>query len=746
MCGVFRGPENSHPDHQSDHDHGQGKQAELIFRCHAMKIGKKRSNFALLTKAKSMKPTILCLISLLFVSLSCFSQDDQTDSTKTLGEVTVKAYEQNRKLIEVAAPISFTGQSQLKRFGNTSILPAINITPGVRMEERSPGSYRLNIRGSSLRSPFGVRDVKIYLNEIPLTDPSGNTYLNQLSFYNFNSIEIIKGPASSLYGAGTGGAMLIHTLPVNWQQGISLDYFTGSFNTNGININVKAGDTDHKNSFNYSHLKSDGYRVQTRMRKDIASWETELKASERQTLHAFISYSDFFYQTPGALTLTQYNADPRQARPQAGTQPSAVQNKAAIYQKIFIAGFSDEFRFNENWQNTTAVYGSYTDFTNPGIRVYEFRKEPHFGGRSVFTFKKQLHETSLQLNFGTEAQKGFFNTKDFGNKQGTADSLQLDNNINLWQYMVFVQADIRFKHGWIVTAGVSFNKSSVLFINLLSRPSTTQKRSFENKLPPHLALLKMITKNISVYGSMARGFSTPTVSEMLRSDGLFGTTLQPQDGIDYEIGARGNLFHGRLYFDVNGFLFHLKNTIVQRIDTAGVFYYVNAGSTKQNGIESLVSYELSASPRHFISSAKIWISYANHNFHYQSFKQVNTDFSGKKLPGVPRQTVIAGADISTRIGIYCNATYNYSDPVALNDANSAFATSYNLLGARLGFRKIFNRKFKVEIFTGADNLFDTKYSLGNDINAAAGRYFNAAPGRNYFVGIALQYLNGLKKS
>ncbi len=75
----------------------------------------------------------------------------------------VKAYEQNRKLIEVAAPVSLTGQEQLNRFSNMNILPALNITPGVSMEERSPSSYRLNIRGSSLRSPFGVRDVKIYL-------------------------------------------------------------------------------------------------------------------------------------------------------------------------------------------------------------------------------------------------------------------------------------------------------------------------------------------------------------------------------------------------------------------------------------------------------------------------------------------------------------------------------------------------------------------------------------------------------
>jgi iron complex outermembrane receptor protein len=682
----------------------------------------------------------IIFIFFLFIDCSVSAQTTTKDSAQLLENVIVKAYEQNRSLIDVAAPISVTSQEQLNRFGNISILPALNITPGVSMEERSPGSYRLNIRGSSLRSPFGVRDVKIYLNDIPLTDPTGNTYLNQLSFYNFNSIEIIKGPASSLYGAGIGGAMLIHTLPNgNWQPGISLAYTTGSFNTNSVNANVRTGSDNYKNSFNYSHQTSDGYRQQEKMQRDIATWESELKVTDKQTLHAYMSYSDLYYQTPGGLNLAQYNADPKQARPGTNSQPGAIQNKAAIYQKTFLTGFSNEYQLNSDWHNTTSLYGSYTDFTNPGIRVYEYRKEPHFGGRSVFEYKKKTDKITFQLDVGMEAQKGFFNTRDYGNKLGVADSLLSDDNLNNWQYMFFAQGNFELPHAWTITAGGSMNKSSIQDVNLVSRPSTSQRRIFKNQLAPHLAVLKQLKKNISAYVSIARGFSPPTVSEVLRSDGLFGTNLQPEDGMNYEVGIKGTLFSNKFYFDISGFIFDLKNTIVQRIDTNGVYYYVNAGSTKQNGLETFASYQIADMPSHFISSAKVWMSYALHDFHYGNFKQLEADYSKNELPGAAPNVVAAGLDIISKIGCYINITYNYMDKIALNDANSAYASSYHLLGSRLGYKKDFSKKISTEIFVGADNIFNTKYSLGNDINAAAGRYYNAAPGRNYYAGIIFKF-------
>ena len=693
---------------------------------------------------RNIKHLSLFIASLLFSAIA-FAQSPSektvadTSDNKTMQQVIISGYSQNKKLMEVPAAISYLGQQQLNRFNNNSILASVNTTPGVRMEERSPGSYRFNIRGSSLRSPFGVRDVKIYFNEIPLTDPGGNTYLNQLGFYNFQSVEIIKGPAGSMYGAGTGGAVLIRSMPLNWKPGADLSYTTGSFANNNINLNVRLGQAGNQNAVSYSHQTSNGYRVQTNMRRDVASWESLIKVNARQSFHAYMLYADLFYQTPGALTITEYNANPKQARPRAGTSPSAVENKAAIYQKNFTVGLSNEYQFSSNWQNTTSVYGAYTDFTNPGIRVYEKRKEPHFGGRTVFQFKKEIAGNKYQLNAGLEAQKGFFNTKDYSNKLGAVDTLQSDDDINTWLYTIFIQSDISLKSGWTFTAGASLNKSAVTFTRLNKRPVIDQEFTYKSKIAPRIALLKKLTSNISAYASAARGFSNPTTAELLRSNGTLGTSLQPGDGVDYELGIRGTAYNNKLQFDINMFSFQLKNTIVQRIDSAGIFYFTNAGATKQHGIEANLVYEIINQPSSFFSNCKTWISYTNHDFHYKDFKQVNNDFSNKQLPGVAPQTVVAGLDFSSIKGWYSNITYTYSDAIALNDANTDRAGSYNLLGFRIGCRKINIAKFKAEIFAGADNIFDTKYSLGNDINAAAGRYYNTAPGINYFAGIAIKY-------
>ena len=680
-----------------------------------------------------MRKTALCFLGL---SGCLFSNSQQVavDSAQTLSEVVVKAYEQNQSLKKVPAAISQVNKTRLDRFNNTTILPALNTNPGVRMEERSPGSYRMNVRGSTLRSPFGVRNIKVYLDGIPFTDPGGNTYLNQFSFFNFNSLEIIKGPAGSLYGAGTGGAILVNSLPEQMPTQLFANLTFGSYDLAGINIQANLEQKKLRNTFNLSHQQSHGYRDHTSMDRDVFNWQTQIR-SGKETLRFNFLYGDLFYETPGALTKAEYEKNPKASRPAAGIFPSADKAKAAIFQKTWFGGLNNHYKFSDHFENNLVFYGAYSTVKNPTFRNYEARKEPHLGGRTVFTWKPgKTNDTKIV--FGAEAQQGFFNIHTYTNANGKPGTTLTNDDVKNSSWSIFGQADLRLKHDINITAGLSLNRS-VIKIKRLSNPSLPeQKRTYENETAPRLAISKRIFDEFYLYASVAKGFSPPTVAEVLPSTSIISTDLNAEQGINYETGFKSNWLDRKLYVEINVFYYQLKNAIVQRRDASNADYFTNAGSTKQKGIESQASYLLIPKGS-FITNSRIWISHTWNNFTYNDFKQLTNDYSGKKLPSVAKNTVATGADIYTKPGFYLNLTYYYSDPIPLNDANSEFASSYNLLGGRLGWKKDLRKKNKLDLFVGIDNAFNVVYSLGNDINAAGGRYYNAAAGRNFYGGISL---------
>ena len=680
------------------------------------------------------------IILLLLQANFLIAQQATNDSVQILEEVTVKAYEQNRKLMQVPAAIAVISKPQLLRSTNTNILPALNSNPGIRMEERSPGSYRLNIRGSSLRSPFGVRNVKTYYNDIPYTDPGGNTYLNQLGFYNIQSAEIIKGPGSSLYGAGTGGVLLLKTNHATWHPGLSFDFSAGSYGLNNLNTNLRLGTDAFQNTINYLQLSSDGYRDNAELDRKVFTWDLNANLSDKGRITTHFLWGDLFYQTPGALTLAEYTANPRAARPRAGMTPGSIENKAAIYQKIFLAGISFNQKFSEQWQNTTSFYGASTRLLNPTIRNYGRTNEPHTGGRTFFQFTKNYNEqTKLNLVTGVEFQQGISSVRIYSNKSGNPDTLQTDDEINNRVFFAFAQATLELPANWFITAGGSLNAQNLSITRLSTTPVTEQERKYKNEFAPRLAILKQLAKSLSVYASIARGFSPPTTAELLPSSGIIATNLDAEEGINYEAGVRGTFGNGKFYFDVNAFRFGLKNTIVQRRDAAGADYFVNAGSTKQFGIETYLSWQILSNSKNTISGFKTWFSHTWNDFFYKDFKQVTTDLSGKKLPSVPSQIVAAGIDLATKAGVYFTVNYYYAGRIPLNDANTEYASSYNVLGARTGWKKYLHPKVLLELFIAADNILDVKYSLGNDINGFGGRYYNAATPFNFAGGIALHF-------
>src|SRR5688500_15151896 len=205
----------------------------------------------------------------------CFAQEETQDTSKTLSEVTVRSFEQNRRQSLSTASVRVIDMNNSDRNNKSSLVSELNTVAGVRMEERSPGSYRLSIRGSSLRSPFGVRNLKVYWNGIPVTDAGGNTYFNQFAWNNFSSIELSKGPAASMYGAGTGGLILMETLS-SWQPGVTAEYITGSYNLQNIFVSARYGKKANTNQVSYAHNQVNGYRTQSRLRRDNFSWVSRM--------------------------------------------------------------------------------------------------------------------------------------------------------------------------------------------------------------------------------------------------------------------------------------------------------------------------------------------------------------------------------------------------------------------------------------------------------------------------------------
>ena len=253
-------------------------------------------------------------------------------------------------------------------------------------------------------------------------------------------------------------------------------------------------------------------------------------------------------------------------------------------------------------------------------------------------------------------------------------------------------------------------------------------------------MVKLLNEKVAVHGSISSGFSPPTEAEIRPSDGSFNTRLQPERGTNYELGFRGSALKNKLHFDVVGFWFRLQETIVSRTTGNGTVVFQNAGATKQQGVETSLSYVILNDKNRAVSGLKIWSNAALNHFRFQNYKQNDTDYSGNKLTGMPAQTVTSGFGLETRAGFYLHITTNFTSEIPLNDANTVYADSYFVAGARTGFRKRVFQKLQAEIYGGVENATDEKYSLGNDLNGFGNRYFNAAPGRNFYGGLQLQWV------
>ncbi|WP_133273573.1 TonB-dependent receptor family protein [Hymenobacter radiodurans] len=692
---------------------------------------------------------------LLLLQLPSHAQTPDTARTVRLPEATVVGYGQNLPLRRTAAGVSVLDATVIDRFNQTSLTQAVNTLPGVRLEERATASYRLSVRGSTLRSPFGVRNVKLYYNDIPFTEASGSSPLNLLDPATIGRIEVIKGPAGSVYGAGTGGAVLLSTRrPVAGESQAQVGFTAGSFGLRRYTVTTETGSATANLRAQYTRQTLDGYRQNSAVRRDVLTLDGEFTPSEQQTISVHALYTDLDYQIPGSLTRAQFEQNPRQARPTVGTQLGTVDQRAGYASRSALLGVTHDYRFSSRWSNKTTLYASGTTIKTPFLTDLERNTSLGWGGRSVFGYRAALAGRLLRLSAGGEFQNSFENSRNYQNRRGTPGTLRYDDEISTSVGFGFAQADWELPANFLLTAGASLNGLRYQIARVsdaAARPdSFAFRRNFQPVVSPRVALLKEITPRISAYASVSSGFSPPSEEEIRPSDGSLNRDLKAERGTSYELGTRGSLFHKRLTFDVAAFDFRLKQTIVTRTTETGVNVFFNSGSTRQRGVEAAVSGWLwrpilstfargtfTPSANILPNSLRAWASYAYNHFRFRDYQQGDQNYSGNRLTGTAPHTLSAGLDFNQDLGFYLQPSLSHQAQIPLNDANTVYAAGYWTFATRAGWRRVLGGKLEMDIYAGLENATDRRYSLGNDLNAFGQRYFQPAPGRNWYSGVQL---------
>ena len=238
--------------------------------------------------------TKIALVFYLFSIILINSQ--QQDSATLISKVQIDAYKKPSSFINSTKSVGVINKNILRLNSPERLLESINQIPGANLEERSPGSYRISVRGSSLRSPFGVRNIKVYLDDFILSDASGNTYFNLISPQLIDKIEVFKGPESGDFGAVTGGTLLLNTASA---ENISSDISIGSYGMFSQNINFSTQTGKHFFQIFQNYYQTDSYREQSAVQRKQLFLKDNFQYSKNGMLKTMILLSDLAYETPG---------------------------------------------------------------------------------------------------------------------------------------------------------------------------------------------------------------------------------------------------------------------------------------------------------------------------------------------------------------------------------------------------------------------------------------------------------------
>ena len=612
-------------------------------------------------------------------------------------------------------------QQDLNRASGLSLENSINTVPGVFMQSRTPwGGARITIRGyypsTSGNSPnSNGLGYNVFLNDIPVTDASGATILDDIDYSTLGNVEVIKGPASSQYGSQIGGTVRFTTArPTPNETSLSQQLTSGSYGLLRSNTSFQTATNSSDLLLNYGHQTYDSFRQHSGSLKDYLSATGDYTVSDNQTLSAYFAYNRSFEELAGEIDSADFYA----RRPVSNA--AYLANDSHIQITSFITGLTDNYRLTDDITNKTTVFGTGRTYGQPFAHGFTDANQFTFGARSAFGYSGQFGVVDVTGTLGGMLERTNISTNGvFIVPAPPYPQRPTDQENYATIASLFTEWNFAMPSQFTLTVGASLNKNEFGIRNMLRSgqvfdSATTQVRSFDAVIAPRVALTRGFGSNASVYASVSSGYTPPLLSNTIDNTGAVDLSLKPERAVQYEVGAQGSLFANRLNGQVS--LFDVENTDKLISQTANsITYTTNAGKQRDRGAEASLSYLVIDDPTQLVSLVRPWASYTYNDSRFIDFKSDNNntaatvDFSDRAVPRVPRNMFNSGLDLTSNQGIYLNSTYQYVDKVPVTFDNSTYVKSYDLLGAKIGYKTKLDRHWSLDASLGGDNLLGSTY-------------------------------------
>lgn len=657
--------------------------------------------------------------------------------------------------LDTPAAVSVVNGDEMRQAApRVNLSESLGAVPGLQVQNRQnyAQDLQLSIRGFGSRSTYGVRGLRIYVDGIPATMPDGQGQTSNIDIGSVDTIEVLRGPFSALYGNSSGGVINVTSQTGTQPPTVEASSYYGSFGTwhYGMKATGAVGDGSHAGDVDYTvstnRFTTHGYRDHSGARKNLANARLGVRINDVSKLTLLLNSVDIKANDAGGLTADEWRDNPRQSP--RGDQYNTRKNTRQTQ-----TGLRYERQLSAQDDLSVMMYAGERETTQfQSIPRAPQLKPSHAGGVIDLTRHYQGIDTRLThrgellvpvtLTAGldyenmSERRKGYENfvMVNGAPQYGEQGALRRNERNLMWNVDPYLQTQWQLTDKLSLDAGVRY--SSVWFDSndyyiTPGNGDDSGDASYHKWLPAG-SLKYALTDAWNVYLSAGRGFETPTINELsYRSDNQSGLNfgLKPSTNDTVEIGSKTRIGNG--LFTAALFQTNTDNEIVVDSSSGGRTSYKNAGKTRRQGMELGLDQQFGESWR--LKAAWTWLDAT-----YRTNVCDDASCNGNRIPGIARNMGYASFGYQPEQGWYAGSDIRYMSDIMANDENTAKAPSWTVVGLTTGYKWSYGR-MDMDLFGRIDNLFDREYVGSVIVNESNGRYYEPAPGRNYGIGLNLAW-------